>query len=513
MSVMLLTLIILAFGCQYRLLRRFLMDDVMVLSLYGTTINEYDYGQRRSRHLQGSAGDDRSDGGPRPSSITLPQLTRSDSGNVDAPRPPSAASIRITAPSSSSSSSARNMTPARTTMTDHPPPPPPARRRWAYAFLVAGCGEKNPGYKGFLYNVAVSAQQLRDFGTAADVVVFVQMATSADGHRLPPGEERMLLDVDVRIRYLPRFRSSVHECFYATVMEKFRILELVEYSRVLFLDADIMPLRSLDYLFELSEPEQHDDDGTGGGGSVKPLLKENVIVAWNDEGANAGLFMMRPSLDNWESLQRAIRVKEERALQLGWPHWDEVEGWGRKITPPDYWRGTNGTKLTAWNWHAVFADQGLVYYWPKYVQKNVSIIVGREVETWSSTGGGGDVYLEAILKNPLVRYFNSSGFGHRPPPLNHIVHFTGRRKPWTYDLRNVSTGAHNGRNLLIWRQALVKAQTRTNYSFSLFLKNDHNNAAPPVGSFSTYNSMIHHIKLKKFWKWNPYEDPDDIDIW
>jgi len=96
---------------------------------------------------------------------------------------------------------------------------------------------------------------------------------------------------------------------------------MVEYSRVLFIDADTMPLCNLDYMFELSEPSSSVVEVN----KKKPLLKANVIIAWRGEGANAGFFMMKPNNEDWEQLQREIRRKEEKALTLPWPHWDEVE--------------------------------------------------------------------------------------------------------------------------------------------------------------------------------------------
>jgi hypothetical protein len=91
---------------------------------------------------------------------------------------------------------------------------------------------------------------------------------------------------------------------------------MIEYSRVLFIDADVMPLCNLDYMFELSDPTDTNN---------VPLLKENAIIAWRGEAANAGFFMMKPNDDDWKQIQREIRRKEEMALTLPWPHWDKVE--------------------------------------------------------------------------------------------------------------------------------------------------------------------------------------------
>jgi hypothetical protein len=199
---------------------------------------------------------------------------------------------------------------------DHHTPIRSQRKKWAYAFLVSGCSEEKPGYKGFLYNTVVSAKRLKEFGSVADIVIMIQMSESTDARTLPIEEENMLIDNGIKIRYLPKMRSSYHECFYALVQEKFRILQMIEYSRVLFIDADVMPLCNLDYMFELSDPTDTNN---------VPLLKENAIIAWRGEAANAGFFMMKPNDDDWKQIQREIRRKEEMALTLPWPHWDKVE--------------------------------------------------------------------------------------------------------------------------------------------------------------------------------------------
>jgi len=385
-------------------------------------------------------------------------------------------------------------------------------RNWAYAFLVSGCSEEKPGYKGFLYNIVVSAKRLKEMGSVADIVVMIQMSESTDSRTIPLEEENMLIDNGIKIRYLPKMRSSYHECFYALVQEKFRILQLTEYSRVLFIDADIMPLCNLDYMFELSEPAEI---------NKLSLLKENVIIAWRDEAANAGFFMMKPNNDDWKQLQREIRRKEEKALSLPWPYWDKVEGWGHKIMPPDYWRPLNGTKLTAWDWHAVFADQGLLYYYTKYVKKNVSIIIGPEIEQWSSKDGG-DVNLEKIDSNPFGAY-SCFPLGQMAAPYRDYFHFTGRAKPWECNLRtNITVGVQirsDGSEFEInrrqaekinqWRSILLQVQKdTTTYNFTLSWSEQQ--SEPPLGRFSTYPHMSRHIKLKKFHKWNHYEDEPPI---
>jgi hypothetical protein len=288
-------------------------------------------------------------------------------------------------------------------------------RKWAYAFLVGGCSDSRPEYRGFLYNVIAAAQRLKEFGSKAEVVLMIQMSVHTNETELPEYELGVLDAMGIRVHYVPKMADPVHEVFYGLVQEKFRILDLAEYSRVLFLDGDIMPLCDLDYLFELSEPE-----------SGEAVLKENVVLAWRKEAANAGFFMLKPDKDDFQLIQEVIRIKEEKALPMPFPHWDEVEGWGHKIEAPDFWRSPDGLTGTNWTWHAVFADQGLLYHWTKYVKQSVSLIIHDEVENWSSRNES--AYLENTFKRGMLTNYTceQSGLTKKPSPYRDFVHFTGK---------------------------------------------------------------------------------------
>ena len=314
---------------------------------------------------------------------------------------------------------------------------PPPYRKWAYAFLVGGCDpQTKPQYRGFIYNVVVAVQRLQELGSQAEFVLFVQMShnvTTNDGEQqhLPEEDIRLLDTVGVRIIYLPKFISKVHETFYALVMEKFRILQLIEYSRVLFLDSDIMPLCNLDYLFELSDPNNDGNNKTNDNNTFR--LKENIVMGWSKEPANAGLFMLKPNLQDYELLQQVILKKEKQALALPWPHWDPIQGWGHIIEESDAWKSPDGKTGTNWTWHASFADQGLLYYWVKYVQKSVSLIIGDTIENWGQSNDGSAILettyqdggLDSYTCRPLLKKkkrHNSKSF----PPYRDFKHFTGK---------------------------------------------------------------------------------------
>ena len=230
----------------------------------------------------------------------------------------------------------------------------PARRKWAYAFVVGGCSRDKPEYRGFIWNIAVAAQVLQEAGSKADVVALIQMSARTNETVLPEDESKLLEAMNVKIEYIPKFSSMLHEVFYTLMLEKFRILQMTQYSRVIFMDGDVMPLCSLDYLFELSEPE-----------SGEPLLKDNIVISYSNQPAHGGFFMLHPQAGDYDEIHKIIRTTEEKALSLPpFEHWDEVEGWGHRIEPPDRWTSSM-TKFTStnWSWHGVHADQGLLYHW------------------------------------------------------------------------------------------------------------------------------------------------------
>ena len=103
-----------------------------------------------------------------------------------------------------------------------------------------------PNYRGYIYNVAIAKELLsKDFGSTNDVIVMIRMHLDSDYDTLPKADENILSKVGVIVKYLPKPRKV--DNFYTAMMDKFRILQFVEYTRVLYLDGDVMPLTNLDY--------------------------------------------------------------------------------------------------------------------------------------------------------------------------------------------------------------------------------------------------------------------------
>jgi hypothetical protein len=193
---------------------------------------------------------------------------------------------------------------------------------YAYVFTVGGVNEKKPGYRGFLLNILIATRILANEGSTADVIAYFQMSPASDLDKLPEEDQRLLSRMNVHVKYLPKPKQ---ESFYDIVFEKFRCLELVQYRRALFLDADVIPLHNIDYIFKLSEG----DDA---------ILKENMIVATRGEPCNAGFFMLKPGKGEWDQLQRIVKAQLESAKDLPHPKFDKVKGWGHSfIAAKDNW--------------------------------------------------------------------------------------------------------------------------------------------------------------------------------
>ncbi len=293
---------------------------------------------------------------------------------------------------------------------------------YAYAFLMAGCDPDSPTYRGFLYNILVSTHILQTSGSTADIVVLVQMSSTTSHTQLPDVDVSPLTALRVRIKYLTK---PTMDNFYNAVMEKFRILELDEYARVLFLDGDLMPYCNLDYLFQLTDGNQ-------------PLLQGNVIVATAIEPATASFFLLSPGPSEMQQLESIVTEQRKWAANRTWPPFDETLGWGHEIQSPDFWINSKGAIGRKWNFYAAFADQGLLYHWTKYVKKRVSIVVGRTVENWSPDvfQNGSNVFgVERRLLKPFANYGCPvpRWFPKKVPPLSpykDYFHFAGNSKPW-----------------------------------------------------------------------------------
>jgi hypothetical protein len=218
---------------------------------------------------------------------------------------------------------------------------PQVEHKFAYAYVIGGVLPEDPSYRNYFNDIMISTYNQREEGSKADVVVFVQMAYKSKHDILPEEDLRLLNSMNITIHYIPKAED---ENFYRIMLDKFRVLGLTEYSRVIFMDGDVMALGNLDYLFELS---------------MKGILKENVVFAGRSEPANGGFFMVAPKEGATDHIRRIISEKEERVALLPYPHWDNAKGWGHELEEGDYVQLVEEKKILrgadAWSFYGSFA--------------------------------------------------------------------------------------------------------------------------------------------------------------
>jgi lipopolysaccharide biosynthesis glycosyltransferase len=375
------------------------------------------------------------------------------------------------------------------------------RRRYAYTWVLGGIDSTRPAYKGFLYGILVSVNILKKLGsTKADFIVLTQLSSSSssshnattttmsgsnntdtangsvnDDNELPKEDERLLREMGIQIRHLPKPPNN-KSSFAQLVYEKFRPLQYTEYDRIMFLDADIIPLNNLDYLFDLSSTSTSTstsmDDEIKKTTKTKesdnipvPLLRPNLVIATRGEPCNTGLFIMNPTVGAYDELQGIIRRQHEQGHKLPYPHFSKRNGWGHNFKKHgDYWESVRKQHGVKWNFHAAHSDQGLWYYYTKYFKQDVSIIIGSKLQTITPGENSNepqfhnDTTTHALLKyspEPILYNYGCGEVaaaatvaveanrnvttvvegegGHYVcnPVYRDFAHFMGRKKPWT----------------------------------------------------------------------------------
>lgn len=294
-----------------------------------------------------------------------------------------------------------------------------APSKFAYTFVIGGCNPKEKGYRNYFYNILVATKTLREHGSRSDVVVFVQMAYKYKGDVIPEEDARWFDAMGIHIRYIPK---DPHESFYSIMLEKFRILTLTEYDRVIFMDGDVLPRTNLDYIFEKS---------------MSGVFRENLVLAGSVEPASGGFFMLKPSPGDFELVQQIIHDSHVRGMALPYPHWDDEVGWGHKIEAPDYYDQLKDKSGTLWNFYGSHADQGLLYHWVKYVKKSVTVVLGGSTVDWIPHPNGtmhrveGLSNLDELVQGERIScWAMQNNFRKCRPPHSDFMHFTGKKKPW-----------------------------------------------------------------------------------
>jgi lipopolysaccharide biosynthesis glycosyltransferase len=203
----------------------------------------------------------------------------------------------------------------------------------------------------------------------------------------------------MNIEYLPKHKDSKSP---PCAMEKFHIFRYHEYKHILFLDSGVLPLCNVDHYFDLQE---------------RDIVAPNLVVAFNNEPSYSGVFLISPQMGDWE-IFKDIPDYTNSTNGFGVPLNETAEGIRRNYT--------------AWNWHQVEQDQGVLYHWVRYVKKNVTILDKHRLRRYSEANGTTQLIQES--HNFSIACPSAIAFEQRSLPdfpiIRDFMHFTGRRKPW-----------------------------------------------------------------------------------
>ena len=360
----------------------------------------------------------------------------------------------------------------------------PTNSPYAYAFVLGAINEAKPSYKGFIYSTLVSVRILRRLGSTADCHVFARLSPESNRTTLPEEDMRMFAGYNISVTLLPKLH---HESFTQLQYDKFELTQMTQYKRVLYLDADVMPLVNFDMFMKLSDPDCVD---------APTLLKPNMIYATRGEPSNGGMFMLEPLEGDSDMMEEIVRKQHEQGQKLPYPHFDKIWGWGHSfIEANDFWEGIRFKYGRRWAWHAAHADQGLLYYFAKYAKKDVSIIIGDRIQSWTETGsskrgnlrGSNDPFQESDTPNTLMNYvgkplLETGGCAQTGqkldwtchPPYNGWVHFYGKTKPWQNSINvdqinnpNFGTFRSTGQAKVFWYRELAEVSRELDLGIDL----------------------------------------------
>jgi hypothetical protein len=161
------------------------------------------------------------------------------------------------------------------------------RNRLAYAFYATS--------DAYAIAVLVFVRLLRKLGVRGDADLLVL-------HRpLPPRVVATMREMGLTTMMVPAPGQTFHS-YYRNCLVKLRIFQLAQYDRVLYVDVDALPLKSLDHLFEFSFE----------GPVAAPSAYWLPQPFWT-----SALLLVRPSLVYWNRLRgHFVSAYEKRVYDM-----------------------------------------------------------------------------------------------------------------------------------------------------------------------------------------------------
>jgi len=254
-----------------------------------------------------------------------------------------------------------------------------ASAKFAYAYSIAGCTEDS--CVGYILNSVVASAILRRHNSTSDIVLIVRMNRAVSAEQLPPEQEQWIQKSGIRLLYVPKVAQ---DNFATATLEKFRVLELLDYDRVRFFDADLIPLCNLDREF-MDSYEGRLQGFVGKRGTVAPITGSDFMVT-----PQRGLFARTMNLID--------RARNRQDADKGGGRWNPKIGWGHEFQPGEKWKAGRRSGIQ-WDFYGATVDQGILYQLFRY-----------EVGSWSDTSAGEHVAWEETDELPA--------FGNNPEMIS-----------------------------------------------------------------------------------------------
>ena len=210
-----------------------------------------------------------------------------------------------------------------------------SRTKNSFFSLLAGINpyESKPlsshfSYLGYLLHFAAVRYMLDEAGSTMDFNILMRIQNGLD-NTIPESQSTFFSKLRMKIEYLPQDKDDNWKSY---MMDKFQILRYHEYKKILFVDADVLPLCNWDHYFDMSE---------------RGVFAPNFVFAYNNEPAQGGFFLISPEPGDWEKYSK-IPAFMNNTMGFGIPLAQPAEGIGRNFTD--------------WNWYGSTDDQGMLYH-------------------------------------------------------------------------------------------------------------------------------------------------------
>eukprot|EP01038_Epipyxis_sp_PR26KG_P014701 gene14701-19754_t len=183
----------------------------------------------------------------------------------------------------------------------------------------------------------------------------------------------------------------------------------IQYDRIQYMDADILPHQNMDCLFYFSK-------NTFNTGNASPL--------------NSGWYLAIPNIIDYENM-KSLATKR---LLLPKKTWNEMNGWGMEILPyvhQLYYRGgedgnNNQNKIVKkWNFNGASLDQGLLLHYFIMNKQDGQLIDTSTVRVYNNNNNNNSKSFSTVSLSKSMELCDQI------PPISMFYHFTGQSKPWS----------------------------------------------------------------------------------